>query len=352
MNNSIIIYRLFDIADEINLDNVQALWAARNKIASRLRLERVSPKAIAFKDPPVCVELGSHELFLAGKKHLTEIKARIFDIGVISIILKIDLPDTTTYEQFLDLAIASENMPEDKIAEFVDSVIDTIKPALIKPRKPDFEEDFVVYYLKKWQNDWDIVPLLLKDKAPISKQMREETLKNCLCYADDIAYFSWDSALVYDQTGSMDIPDLLEFANAQFLELRYYDDLLEKEIEIIYDDLEKTNMVSDKQKLDNYRRMRNRLIELMADVAELTSRINNSLRVTEDIFYARVYSLYFTLLRADSWRKNIDDNLSAVQRIYTILNEEVLNRRLNFYALCIIALLSFIGLTSLINLFY
>lgn len=34
MNTSMIVYRLFDVADEIDLDLVQALWTSRNKIAS------------------------------------------------------------------------------------------------------------------------------------------------------------------------------------------------------------------------------------------------------------------------------------------------------------------------------
>ena len=89
MNTSMIVYRLYDVADEINLDLAQALWTSRNKIASRLRLDRVSTKSIAFQNPPVLVELGSHELEFNGKTYLTEIKARIFDIGVISLILRI-----------------------------------------------------------------------------------------------------------------------------------------------------------------------------------------------------------------------------------------------------------------------
>ena len=42
MNTSMIVYRLFDVADEINLDLVQDMWTSRNKIASRLRLDRIS----------------------------------------------------------------------------------------------------------------------------------------------------------------------------------------------------------------------------------------------------------------------------------------------------------------------
>ncbi len=350
MNNSIIVYRLFDIADEINLDHVQALWAARNKIASRLRLERVSPKAIAFKNPPVSVDLGSHEIQLAGKNLLAEIRARIYDIGVISIIMRFDLPETTTYAEYLDLAIATENMPEEKVQEFASLVADTVKQALIKPREPDFEEDFVVYYFHEWKKDWDIVPLLLKDHAPISQQTREETLVNRLSYADDIAYFTWDSALVYDSAGSMDIPDLLEFANAQFLELRYYDTLLEGAIDAMYDEIEEANTESGKQRLKNYRRIRGNLMELMADVTVLTGRINNALRVTEDVFYARVYSLYIRLLRADSWRKSIDAKVTVIHRTYGILNEEVVNRRAEMLEIAIIALVSVGILLTLYNM--
>ena len=35
-----------------------------------------------------------------------------------------------------------------------------------------------------------------------------------------------------------DVPDLLEFATAHLLELRYYDDLLDRELHRIYDELE------------------------------------------------------------------------------------------------------------------
>lgn len=49
MNTSMIVYRLFDVADEINLDLVQALWTSRNKIASRLRLEQVSTNPLPLR---------------------------------------------------------------------------------------------------------------------------------------------------------------------------------------------------------------------------------------------------------------------------------------------------------------
>lgn len=340
MNSSIIVYRLFDVADEINLDLVQALWASRNKIASRLRLERISTKSITFKDPPVLVELGSHELELAGKEYLAEIKARIFDLGVISLIIRIDLPEDITYEDYLDLAIVSENMPEDKIREFVDAVLETIRPACANERVSDFDEDFVVYYFQDLLPKWDLVPLLLKDRTPINAETHKETLANSFSYGEDIAYLTWDSAVVHDATGSMDIPDLLEFANAQFLELRYYDNALNEGIDRTYDELEEAETATKSARLTTYRQIRSNLMELMADVSSLTSNIDNALQVTEDIFYARVYTRYMHLLRTSAWRENIDNKISVIQRSYNLLNEEVVMHRFEVLGLICTGLLT------------
>ena len=344
MNTSMIVYRLFDVADEINLDLVQALWTSRNKIASRLRLDRISTKSITFKDPPVLVELGSHEMELGGKTYLAEIKARIFDLGVISLIIRIPFEDDVTYDEYLDMAIVSENMPEDEIHHYLDAVLETIRPACSNERVSDFDEDFVVYYFKENIPDWDLVPLLLKDRTPVSEQTRRETLENRFSYADDITYLAWDSAVVYDQSGSLDVPDLLEFANAQFLELRYYDNALNNAIDKTYDE---ANMTSKATRLESYRQIRGNLMELMADVSSLTSNINNALQVTEDIFYARIYTRYLSLLRASVWKDNIENKIHVIQRSYTLLNEEVSMYRFELLGLFAMGLLGLILLTNL-----
>ncbi|PWM78248.1 MAG: hypothetical protein DBY32_06095 [Phascolarctobacterium sp.] len=343
MNTSMIVYRLFDVADEIDLDLVQALWTSRNKIASRLRLDRISTKSITFKDPPVLVELGSHDMKLGNGTYLTEVKARIFDLGVISLILRIHFEDDVTFDEYMDMSIVSENMPEDEIRSYLDAVLETIRPALSNERVSDFDEDFVVYYFQdKVPEGWDIVPLLLKDRTPVSEQTREDTLSNRFSYADDVCYLAWDSAVVYDPTGSLDVPDLLEFANAQFLELRYYDNALNNAIDRTYDELEAAEKGSTGSRQTSYRKIRGRLMELMADVSTLTSNINNALQVTEDIFYARIYTRYLDLLRASVWKDNIENKLLVIQRSYNLLNEEVSMYRFEFIGMCAVTLLGII----------
>lgn len=327
MDSSMLVYHLFDVADEINLDLVEALWTGRNKISSRLRLERVSADSITVKNPPVLVELGSHEMTFAGIEYLGEVKARIYDIGVISLIINFGLPEDISYEQYLDLAIAIDAMPEEPLREYVDTVLDTIRPACTNLRISDFDEDFVVYYFKDPFPEWDFVPVLLKDKSKVSAETRQQALSNRFSYADDIIYLTWDSALMYDNTGSMDLPDLLEFANAQFLELRYYDNDLNNSIDKTYVEIDAANKSTKGERQAAYRLVRNNLMEIMADVSVLTSNIDNALQVTEDIFYSQVYSRYMHLLRTSVWRENINNKISVLQRSYTLLNEEVMMHR-------------------------
>lgn len=343
MNTSMIVYRLFDVADEIDLDLVQALWTSRNKIASRLRLDRISTKSITFKDPPVLVELGSHDMKLGNGTYLTEVKARIFDLGVISLILRIHFEDDVTFDEYMDMSIVSENMPEDEIRSYLDAVLETIRPACSNERVSDFDEDFVVYYFQdKVPENWDIVPLLLKDRTPVSPETRAETLANSFTYADDVCYLAWDSAVVYDPSGSLDVPDLLEFANAQFLELRYYDNALNEAIDRTYDELEAAEKGSTGSRQTSYRKIRGRLMELMADVSTLTSNINNALQVTEDIFYARIYTRYLDLLRASVWKDNIENKMLVIQRSYNLLNEEVSMYRFEYIGMSAVTLLAII----------
>ena len=204
MRTSVIAYRLFDVADEINLDQVQAIWHSRNKISSRLRLDRISTKSITFHDPPVLVELGYHEMVIGGVEYLVEVKARIQDLGVICILFNIPPEEDISYKDYLNLVLAVEELPDEEFRKFVDATMETIGPACTNQNISGYDEDFVVYYFQDpIPADWDIVPFLLKDPSPVNEETREAALANRFSYADDIAWLAWDSAVVYDPTGSI-----------------------------------------------------------------------------------------------------------------------------------------------------
>lgn len=341
MDGSIWVYRLFDVAEEILLDRVETILSQERQ-TSRMRLSRIRPKSIQFKNPPVTVELGGCRVN-AGKRELDVLfTGKVYDIGVIAIIMRANVPAGTSYQEFVDLAIDIYN--DDSIEPFfiqqLNSVRKTLSGAMIKEEYSGFVEDFTVYYFREWDSGLDPVPLLLAEREPLSEQVRRETLRHSFSYGlDDLTVITWDSALVYDPTGSADIPDLLEFANSQLLELRYYDSLLTCEMKKMYDAIEGAEQVAHFRRLGHYRRILNQLTELIADITEITERIDNSLKVTEDVFYARIYGAALSIFRTKTWAESIDRKISIISRSYDMLSNRILNWRSELLELTIVLLI-------------
>lgn len=347
MQSTIIIYRLFDVAEEINLELAQTLWLNRNQFASRLRFSRIHTKSMTFKDPPVIVELGSHEIKLGEITYLTNATAKIYDYGVISLNIAIQLPEDITYDEYLNLAIASDSVPEAIIQEFVEAILSTINAACYKPTLSKFVEDFVVFYFEDELPDWNLAQLLMKDKTELNPESKKIVLENRFSYSNDITYITWESAIVFDPTGSRDIPDLLEFGSAQFLELRYYDNLLNEAIEVNYDEIEALETNKKANHYYAYNQIRGRIMERMGDASMLTSNIINSLQLTEDTFYAKVYTRYMQLQKTSIWRQSINQKLKVLQTSYNFLNEEVINHRKEIFGKTVLLILTCILLLQI-----
>ncbi|KJS14489.1 MAG: hypothetical protein VR69_17315 [Peptococcaceae bacterium BRH_c4b] len=353
MTNSFWLYRIFDVAEEISLERVEQILAQTGS-ASRMKLSRVRPKSIQIKNPPVTIDLGEETVTLQETRLKATFSARIYDLGVISIVLRITLPPEYDYDHIHKLAIYIYNTDdlEPLFAGKLKHIQDTLHNALIKPNLSGFVEDYIIYFFRNWNPEWDPAPLLLAETEALSDQSRRDIMANSFSYGrEDLAVITWDSALVYDASGSADIPDLLEFANSQLLSLRYYDDLLSVEMEKMYQAIEDVETVPKYGRRKQYRRIMNRLMELVVDVSEITERIHNSLRVTEDIFYARVYGAALNIFRTRAWADSIERKISIIQQSYTMLSNEIVTQQSTMMELAIVLLIMLeivLGLSKLL----
>lgn len=341
MKNSVWVYRLYDVAEEIRLERVEKIFARQHQ-TSRMRLSRIRPKSIQFKNPPVAVDLGEYPVTVGGKSFSALFTGKIYDLGVIGIVMRIPLQADADYDEIKTLAVALYNDKEIEpvFLQQLDGIRKTISEAMVKEDYSGFVEDFTVFYFQEWDSSFDPAPLLLAEPEPISEQLRRETLRNSFSYGpDDLTIITWDSALVYDSTGSTDIPDLLEFANSQLLELRYYDSLLTGRMEKMYDAIEGAEKAANYRRLGHYRRIMNELMELIADVTEITERIDNSLKVTEDVFYARIYGTALSIFRTKAWEESIERKISIINQSYTMLSNRTINKRSELLEVIIIVLI-------------
>jgi uncharacterized Rmd1/YagE family protein len=65
----------------------------------------------------------------------------------------------------------------------------------------------------------------------------------------------------------------------------------------------------------------------VADVTETVERAENALKVTDDVYLARLYAGALELFRATAWRRGIDRKLEIMRQSYAMLNDEAQSAR-------------------------
>lgn len=340
---AVVLYRLYDVGYEIDLERALDFLAATPEDRETLRLnlerrQRVEAQAIRIKNPPITVTIGTEPFDAVGRHHDAQVSARIFDFGVISLRMRCDIPgamDWGTVAQFGDSADLSR-AARAGFDRSIEEVTSRIAPAIARPQIAPVSEDYVVYRFTRVEDaggqalpasvlrELDVAPLLLNEDRPISEQARKELLPHWFSYyPDDLSIITWNTALVLDpMEGESDVQLILEFANAQLLELRYYDALLDAELPRMYDRIENARKGSGALLGRRYAGLLTGLQTLLADSTEIVERTQNALKVTDDIFLARVYGAALELFRERAWREGIDHKLGIIHQTYEMLNAE------------------------------
>lgn len=339
---SIYTYRIYETGQEFNVDLLEK-QLPQGHMPSRARFSRVRTKSIQMEAPPLLVKLGSFVLEKDSESVSFTVQAKIFDIGAISICLINENRDSVEKEnEEIGLRFAGQLGLDDIFARALQYLQQMLQPSLNNRRiNPDFYEDFTIYHISDADELPDPVPLLMGERTNFSAGMREQVLKNRLSYSqEDFAILTWDTALICDPEEPGDLRDLIEFANVQLLELRYYDTMLNQQMEKMYDDIELADTKPRYQKIRHYRGIISSRMRLIADITEVRERIENLIKITEDVYYARVYQTTLKVLRSDQWTDSVNRKLNVIQQNYTLLSNQVNIQHSNFLEWIIIILIA------------
>jgi hypothetical protein len=169
----------------------------------------------------------------------------------------------------------------------------------------------------------DIARLLRAERESLSRQEREEALRHRISYLEcDLLVPAWNAAFVYDtESGAQGSLEILEFANSQLVEFRYYDELLDRELARIYADLQRPSWFRG-WRGRRYSRAARQVHALFIDVNELTDRAENALKIAGDVYTARVFALTGLRLGLEQWKANVRDKLKTLDDIYRFAVEQ------------------------------
>ncbi|WP_460709627.1 hypothetical protein [Lysobacter terrae] len=351
---ALVAHRLLDVANEIDLARAESLWRAREGRASRrTRLATVAANELTFGVPPTLFPLTPVAIELDGIATQAELTARVYDFGAIVIALRIPVAelswaDYTRQFNALDRATA-DDAPVWRDA--LRSVLDIIGPALHRPAEQHLEEDYLFAIVhafaepmtgRRIREDANLPALLSGETRPLSAQESAAITEQAYSYfEDDLVVLTWDRAFLYEPRRDSDVVDIIEVANAQLLEMRYYDELLDSELVAMYDLV--ANAGGGLSLLASRRaaRLARRLYGLVAEVTQLTERVENSLQVTEDVYLARIYGAALEQFRVPRLGEAVDRKLAIIRDTYTALYDEASSRRAELLELAIVLLIVF-----------
>ena len=350
----VIAMHLVDIADAIDLANVETLWAEQSRPASvRIRLTSTPPKAVTFGVPPVSLRLDDLELTLLGQPYRASVTVRLYDFGAAAFSVQVPVTccNWSAYTQLVNAVdkLLGHDADSPVWGELLQHVRAALQPALTRPSPASLHEDYLLGIVQAFDEPMpvsamheriDLVPLLSGEQRPLSEQARKDLLQQRFSYyADDLVVLTWDRAFIYEPRSDSDVKDILEVANAQLLEMRFYDELLDAELPRMYDMVEAAHHAGNPLAARNFADLARKLYTLVAEVTEITEKVDNALQVTEDVYLARVYASALDLFRVRHVSEAVDRKLSIIRDTYAALYEEASGKRAELLEMAIIVLI-------------
>ena len=348
-----IVYRLYDVGYAIDLERTLDVLAA--SAPERVRPVRGEGQALQIQNPPITVLLGVEALEVGRERHDVEVSARIFDFGVVSLRARLRAPGRLTWNAFTAFGRALDAHPglATIATHHLQLLTARIAAHVERPAIAAVQEDYTVFRITSAKRRdgsdvpsdalaaLDVVPLLLNETRTLSMGARGELLPHRFSYyEDDLAVLTWDNALIVEPgERDTDLQYILEFANAQLLELRYYDALLDAQLPRLYDEIEAARARHGIFPGRKFAGLLTRLQAQVADSTELVERVENALKVTDDVYLARVYSASLELFRGRAWRAGIDRKLAILRETYAMLNDEAQAARSEALEIAIVVLI-------------
>ena len=250
-----------------------------------------------------------------------------YEYGVVSI--KLELPFEVDWPHLVDLSSRWIDAPEleARAARTVRDSVKGLDAALIKPHDSWLNEDYYVIHLKPTpvpaaelidRHGKEIAKIVRGELAELSSGETQEILGSRMSYyPEDLLVVGWTAAFIHDTTeGAASTIQLLEYANTQLLEFRYYDQVLSRLLEGVYRSLEKKagalarwRLASQAQNLNTIR----------LDIRELTERVDTSIKFLSDMFSARLYRLAAARVGVEDYRRLVESKLHTAGELYEFM---------------------------------
>jgi len=337
-SGNIFIFQAFDVGEEVDL--------ARIAKSNKFTLKPLSlPKYFKNYHIPLAIDLQSPDNIIVDSCASCKIHA----FGAISLTYKIPLADTL--ENIRAQLLGIEEDYQEKSFQAAQKLYKVLKPYILKPTWFHPRSSYFITQIDPKPEYTDISELKQKYEGIIASMVRFETevlseyqkneiLDSAIGYfRGDLIIIDPDSAFVYDAEYE-EILDFFEFANIQLLELRYFDWILDQQLNVTYEEKTKLPLKSYLPFIrTTWKGPVADLQQLRVDISVISERLENSIKFVGEAYFLELYGLLIEKLDLESLKKSINRKLEIVSDIRSAYQHKIDAIREDLLSMLIIILI-------------
>jgi hypothetical protein len=319
-SGNIFVFHAFDVGDDINLEAIRTSNAV---ISQPLTL----PKYFKNYHMPLAIDLPhphSSGRFLSCKIH---------NFGAISFAYKIPFKDTLkNIRERLD---ELDDIYQEQSVNDVSAVFKKIKSYIAKPKFFQTRSSYLVIQVDPQPNRLDIarlknqygsviVSMLRFETETLSEYHKEEILEDAIGYfRGDLIVIDTEATFMYDDEYE-ELLHLFEFCNIQQLELRYFDRLLDQQLNIIYEGKpHKLPFTAYLPFVASAGGSMGDLGKLRVDISVIVERLEDSIKLVGEAYFSELYQALVDKLDLKNWQESIARKLTIIQDVRTVYQNQI-----------------------------
>ena len=342
---------LLDVGERIDLALAEPRARSSGREGHRPALRRGEARSsIRIPTPPLILELPAESDATdlpAGWREALQVA--VYDFGVLSCRRILKWPADTPWALLVDAVARLIHAGEmQRWGEPLGNAAESLLGAAIQePERSPVREEYAILRLdgepEGGLGETDVPRLLLGENRPLTPAAREGLLGREFRYTLlDRTVVAYDAALVVEPDPTdHDVELLIEFANAQLLELEVYDAILETRLPLL--DARAAAMGAGPGALLARRSQRvvTELHQLTTRTSRLIEQATNALRITDDIYLARIYRAALDVMNEPAWRQSVERKLMLARTMAEALNDLAVSARAQALELTIVLLILF-----------
>ena len=333
MTATVHVLRQIDVGDSIDLARASQTFEHRARRADPAKQPVTA--GVVFRREPLELALDPADI----GPFRADVRARLFDFGVVAIRFTISFGDASGTELVAlagRIAEASASF-DGKAREIWHAMAHEIASAIVPWEERDavpLMEDFTVFVLPTVpsgrMDTHEVLAHLLTgepaDRKLAQAKIQELTRRAIRYYDDDLVLVDYDSAVIVDQDDVTALVDIFEVASAQLLELRFYEDMLARSLERLLTDVRMARTAVWLLR-SPFHRLAHRAALLALELGELSDRLERAITLKGDTYSVQVYreaASRFRLTEADA---SVKEKVATISRVSEVLGHEIHTRR-------------------------